>query len=216
MQPRPYRSLTVNFADVDYDCACERFGAENPGIDPVPLSSWQNLGDLLAYRPGWSFDVVNLCAGNRRGEAMWSFGLLGSSLLQITVDRHGRYLCYDHDNDDASAACPTIPEVEAWLATRDGEVAALNETQIAIARENDWQILKTFPFQVHVGWSDGAYHASLPGNWEPSFDATLSEAVSGVAELICRLHGAPVSLAPKLKITAELDATATDQLRRQA
>jgi hypothetical protein len=169
----------------------------------------------MAYRPGWWFGVLNLCAEGFRAEAMWCFGLSGAALLQISVDRHGRYLCYDHDNAGEDAAFLTIAEVEEWLARRESEVSALPALEIEIAREDDWHFLKTHAFQVNVSWSDSTYQASLPGVWEASVGATLGEAVSRAAEIICRLHEAPVNLAPQLTLRASLDEAATAQLRRK-
>ena len=79
MQPeqRPYEAVEVG-VDIDYVSACETYGG-----GPNFLDSWKELGDLLAYRTGWHFDIVN------RGEALWSLGFFGESLLNISVAAGG-------------------------------------------------------------------------------------------------------------------------------
>ena len=65
----PYATVEVNFSNSGYLQACERFGG-GPGLVP----QWTVLGDLLAHRAGWHFDVVN------HGEAVWSDVVDGAEL----------------------------------------------------------------------------------------------------------------------------------------
>ena len=110
--------------------------------------------------------------------------------------------------------CATIPEVEAWFTQRERRAARPSSTAVAYARDNAWAGLKAYAQLVRVTWSDGSYHASLPGLFEAGGGATLQDAVAGVALLLCGLLDAPADLAPQIPLTAELDEATLHQLRQ--
>jgi hypothetical protein len=204
-------SVRVHFDNSDYDNVCLDYGGGQ-----ARLSAWRDLGDLLAHRAGWHFDVNTAT----EDQVLWSAGLFGESRLNIHVDENGRYVCFDYDADKAGepnsvTVCATIPAVEAWITQRQQRAARPSSTAVAYARDGDWSGLKTYANQVRVTWFDGSYHASLSGLFEGGVGATLQDALDGVAALLCGLLGAPVGLAPLVPVTAELDEAATNQLRQQ-
>jgi hypothetical protein len=50
--PRPHISVRVNFENSDYYNVCLDYGGGR-----ARLAAWRDLGDLLAHREGWHFDV---------------------------------------------------------------------------------------------------------------------------------------------------------------
>lgn len=210
MTSRPYMSVRVHFDNSDYDNVCLDYGGGR-----ARLAAWRDLGDMLAHRAGWHFDVNTAS----EDQTLWSVGLFGESRLNIHVDENGRFACFDFDADEAGdpnpvTICATIPEVEAWIAQRERRAARPTSTAAAYARDNAWAGLKTHAHLVRVTWSYGSYHASLPGLFEVGVGATLQDALAGVALLLCRLLDAPAELAPQVPITAELDQAAVRQLRQ--
>jgi hypothetical protein len=201
---RPCASVRVGFSNSDYDNVCVSFGG---GDDLLP--AWRDLGDLLAHRSGWHFDVVN------DGEALWSLGLLGESRLNIHVTEDRRYHCHDHDTDRDDVV-DGIPAVEDWLSTREDRAKQPSALLLDMARAMDWGVLKSHPFTLRVSWSDGYFAASLPDHYDVAFGSTLPEAISGASEMLCRLFDAPSDLAAHLTLTTELDTTATRRLTGQA
>lgn len=197
----PYATVRVNFSNSDYQNVCDDFGG---GFDRWP--AWRDLGNLLAHRPGWHFDVVN------GGEALWCLGVLGESLLTVFVNEDLRYHCCDHARDEDLIADDTSA-VQAWLEEREDEAKKPSRTLIAMASDANWKYFTLFPFQLRVSWSDGYFAAHLPNLAEPSFGRSLAEAVNGTAEMICQLFGAPPELAPQLTIALELDTAASQKLR---
>ncbi|CAG6397612.1 hypothetical protein NMG29_39200 [Streptomyces cocklensis] len=198
-----YRSVKVNFSNSDYDNVCETFGG---GFERLP--AWRELGNLLAHRPGWHFDVVN------HGEALWCLGVLGECRLAIHVNDDLLFHCYDHDQDsDAVAADST--EVETWLQAREETARQPSGLLLKMASSDSWNLLKLYTFRIRVSWSDGYYAASVIALAEASFGRTVPEAVNGAAEMICRLFNAPAELAPSLTLAAELDETAVQRMRTE-
>lgn len=201
---RPYTSVRAGFSNSDYDNVCDTYGG---GL--TLQSAWRDLGDLLAHRPGWHFDVVN------DSEALWSLGLLGESRLNIHVNEDGRYACFDYA-EDTSALLNDIPSVEAWLSTREDKAKQPSRVLVELVRSDDWSGLKRHSFQLRVSWSDGYYSASLPHYYDASFGSTLKDAINAATEMLCQLFGAPTDLASQLTIWVELDETATAQVIAQA
>ncbi|WP_030935694.1 type II toxin-antitoxin system HicB family antitoxin [Streptomyces sp. NRRL B-24720] len=197
----PYLSVRVNFDNSDYDNVCVTYGG---GVDRLP--AWRELGNLLAHRSGWHFDVVN------NGEALWSHGVFGDARLTIFVNQDLRFHCCDHDEDSDTFAAD-IPAVESWLSGREEGARKPSSTAITFASADNWKYLKLRPIQLRVSWSDGNYSATMPGLSDASFGHTLAEALDRAAEMICQLLGAPVEVARELTISAELEETAVRQLR---
>jgi len=201
---RPCGSVRVQFDNSDYDNVCVNFGG---GDDLLP--AWRDLGDLLAHRSGWHFDVVN------HGEALWSLGLLGESRLNIHVTEDRRFHCHDHDTDQDDVV-DGIPAVEDWLGAREERAKQPSALLLDLARAMDWGVLKSHTFTLRVSWSDGYFAASLPDHYDVAFGRTLPEAITGASEMLCRLFDAPAELAEQLTLTTELDTTATRRLTGQA
>lgn len=204
-------SVRVHFDNSDYDNVCLDYGGGQ-----ARLAAWRDLGDLLAHRVGWHFDVNTASAD----PVLWNAGLFGESRLNIHVAGNGGYACFDYDADKAGdpnpvTVCATIPAVEAWLADRERGAARPSSTAVAYAQDGAWRVLKTHANLVRVTWADGFYHASLSGLFEVGVGTTLQDALDGVAVLLCRLLGAPAELAPQVPMTAELDEAAMAQLRQQ-
>ncbi|MEU8523397.1 hypothetical protein [Streptomyces sp. NPDC048577] len=196
-----YLSVKVNFDNSDYDNVCDTFGG---GFDRLP--AWRELGNLLAHRPGWHFDVVN------RGEALWCLGVLGECRLAIHVTEDLRYHCYDHGADSDTVAADTTA-VETWLKGREEAARQPSPLIIEMASADSWKLLKSHPFRLRVSWSDGYYAASVAALAEASFGRTVAEAINGAGEMICQLFGAPAEFAPDLTLAAELDETAVRHIR---
>ncbi|GAA2046538.1 hypothetical protein GCM10009839_58690 [Catenulispora yoronensis] len=199
----PYKSVRVNFDNDDYENVCERFGG---GFDALP--AWRDLGNLLAHRAGWHFNVAN------HGEALWCCGVLGEARLVVYVEPAG-FHCYDHGEDDDAVFASTAG-VEAWLSTREEAARTPSAVIKEMAQTFDWQVLRDYPFRLDVSWSDGMYCATLPALYEPSFGANVRDVVNGAAEMLCQLFDAPAELARQLTITVEMDNSATDQMRSAA
>ncbi|MGW4805823.1 hypothetical protein [Kitasatospora sp. NPDC004272] len=199
---RPYTEVRVGFSNSDYDNVCERYGGGHER-----LGEWRDLGDLLHGRTGWHFDVVN------DGEALWSLGVLGSSLLNISVDEEGGFHCFDYLGDEA-VLLESISQVEQWLAPREENAKQPQDGQIEMLRTNDWQLFKMMDFTVRVTWSDGTYTAVLPQVADAAFGSSLPDTLNAAAEMLCHTFKAPLELAPALQLTAELDLSAVQELRR--
>jgi len=199
---RPYAAVRVRFSNADYENVCDRYGG-----GPDRLEQWRDLGDLLHGRAGWHFNVVN------DGEALWCLGVLGSSLLSIDVDvDRGGFHCFDL-LQDGDAWVGDLASVEAWLAPREDQAKQIPADRRAWMRADDWQLLKGFTFELQVSWSDGTYAAAATQLAEVAFGSTLEQALSNAAEMICSLFEAPRELASQLKLTVELDLSATRALR---
>lgn len=201
MERLPHQSVRVNFANSDYRNVCETFGA---GFEAWP--AWEALGNLLAHRPGWHFDVVN------DGEPLWSLGVLGESRLNVSVEDDDRYHCYDADRDD-DATFSSVGDVESWMEPREEEARKPSRVLLDIARSDNWRILKAHPFRLYVSWSDGYFAATLPALTEAGFGRTLAAAVNHAGEMLCHLFGAPIELAPELTMLLEVDVASTQRLR---
>ena len=199
---RPYAEVRVRFDNNDYDNVCDRYGG-----GPDRLDQWRDLGDLLHGRAGWHFNVVN------DGEALWSLGVLGSSLLNISVDvDRGGFHCFDYTQDDGDWL-DDLAAVEAWLAPREDQAKQIPADYRASMRADDWWLFKGFTFELQVSWSDGTYAAAAKQLAEVAFGSTLEQGLSNAAEMICSLFEAPRELASQLKLTVELDLSATRALR---
>lgn len=109
----PHQTVEVEFMNNNYVSVCQRYGG-GPGL----LDKWTALGDLLAHRPGWHFDVD--------GKPLWSLGAFGESLLNIHVQEGGTFGCLDYIEDktgtgdgDAWLDARSTEQVEAWLEKRE-------------------------------------------------------------------------------------------------
>lgn len=196
----PYKTVRVSFDNDDYENACERFGG---GFEALP--AWQDLGNLLAYRAGWHFNIAD------PGEALWCCGVLGESRLVVYVKPAG-FHCYDRA-EDSEAVVPDTAGIEAWLAPREADASTPSALMQEMAKANDWQVLRIHQFLLDMSWSDGMFCATLPALHEPSFGIGLGDAINGAAEMLCQLFGAPLELASQLTIAVNMDQSATDHVR---
>ncbi|MFF0450020.1 hypothetical protein ACFYT4_27090 [Streptomyces sp. NPDC004609] len=103
--------------------------------------------------------------------------------------------------------------MQAWLEEREEEARRPSAVLLKIARANDWQTLKSLPVTLRVSWSDGWFSAAAYQLNEAAFGDTLAEAVNGAAEMLCRVLGAPLEIAPDMNLALELDASAAERVR---
>lgn len=206
-------TVDVGFDTTDYLLACDRYGGGHKVLD-----QWQALGDLLAYRPGWHFDIVN------NGEALWSMGAFGESLLNIQVKEDGRFYCLDYIEDKSSPvgnrpawlATRSLQEVEAWLEGREEQYRKPSPVLMRLFSEENWDVLRRHTFRVRVSWSDGWYLANVGGlPEEATFGRTLHVVVESAKAMIARCLEAPEELVADLRIRIELDEVAAKQYAEQ-
>lgn len=202
----PHSNVRVGF-NADYTSACAAFGgADDRGV----AAAWRELGDLLAGRSGWHFDVINI---RSRPEVLWGLGTFGASILSIYVDEQARFVCFD-DEQERTDHCLDVAAVEKWLADREERAKRPNAAQIELAQADDWRGLKAHRYTVMVSWSDGYYAASVRGAMlDATFGETLQQAVNRTGEMICEMYGAPAELASKLNLVVELERSAADRIR---
>lgn len=165
--------------DLDYDDACSRYGLEGQ------LELWQVLGDGLAHRPGWHFDLVN------DDEPMWSFGAFGMSLLCVFVNQRGGYECFDYYGDDSSVVW-SVSIVLEWVYSREEAARARGVAPYELFRDQDWKLLAAHTMDLDVTWSDGIFVAAvrdLPS--DAALQPTLAAAISAAAEMVAHHVGAP-------------------------
>lgn len=208
MEP-PHINVRVGFANADYINACADFG---PSDDRKVIAAWQELGDLLAGRSGWHFDIVSTSGGQR--EALWSLGTFGAALLNIGLDEQAQFRCFDY-LEDQSQDCSIVAEVERWLAGREERAKKPNAAQLELAQADDWWGLKIHRYTAVVSWSDGYYSATVLGAMlDAAFGETLQQAINCVGEMICAMYDAPAALAAELKLAVELEPSAVDRIRQ--
>jgi hypothetical protein len=197
----PYTQVRVGLSNADYDNVCEAYGGEY-----ARLGAWRDLGDLLAQRVSWHFDL-----DLAHGEIGWHLGVLGEARLVITVADSG-YRCYDHAQDE-SVICETVLDVTQWLDEREEAASEPSDMLRRLGQADDWAVFKAYAYKVYLTWSDGYFAASVPGFQDAAFGPGLAETLNGAAEMICRFFGAPEDLASQLTLTAELDEAATAHAR---
>ena len=206
---RPHVNVRVSFANADYINVCADFG---PSDDRKVITAWQELGDLLAGRSGWHFDIVSTSGGQR--EALWSLGTFGASLLNIGLDAQARFRCFDY-LEDQSQDCSSVADVERWLTGREERAKKPNAAQLELAQADDWWGLKSHRYVAVVSWSDGYYSATVLGAMlDAAFGETLQQAVNRAGEMICDTYDAPPELAAELKLAVELEPSAVDRIRQ--
>jgi hypothetical protein len=194
----PYATVEVTFSNSGYLQVCERFGG---GPELVP--HWRLLGDLLAHRAGWHFDVVN------QGEAVWSWGAFGAAVLSISVAEDGRFRCYDALRQ-SSRTVPDRQQVESWLAGRDDPSRSLSPQARTLLAANGWAFLRRHVFVLRVTWVDGWFVSDVKGvPHETVFATSVSESVRAARVLVTRFCGAPETLAGDLVVRVEMDERAT-------
>lgn len=192
----PHMTVEVGF-DWDYLRACERFGG---GF--ALREKWEELANILAHRPGWHFDVVN------DGEALWSLGAFGGSLVNISITRTGKFGCYDHEHERESEDLDTIEEVEAWLRPREERARRLPDAEIWLSRDN-WRLLRELNLRVSVTALDGSLIGRVDGiPLEATFGSSVAEVLRRVREMICSAVGAPADVASDLRLHVRLDPDA--------
>lgn len=204
-----HTTVEVGFDNSDYVNVCDNYGG---GFEL--LDQWRALGDLLAHRPGWHFDVVT------RGEALWSLGSFGESLLNIHVQADGSYHCLDYLQDKRSSAGDTdgwlvtrsLGEIEEWLAKREEQSRKPSPLTMQILSDEDWRVLRLHLFPVRVSWSDGWYLATVRGlPEEATFEKTLKAVIDSTKAMIVRSLDAPTEVAADLRLRVCLDEGAASQ-----
>jgi hypothetical protein len=199
--PPPYATVEISFSNSGYLQVCERFGG---GRALVP--QWIVLGDLLAHRAGWHFDVVN------QGEALWAWGAFGAAVLSISLTEDGRFRCYDALEQE-SRVCADRRQLESWIADRDDASRSLSPQARALLAENGWAFLRRQVFVLRVSWADGWFVSDVKGLLhETVFETSVSASVRAARSMIVRFCGAPEALAEDLVVRVEMDERATRRL----
>jgi hypothetical protein len=194
----PYTTVEVTFGNSGYLQVCERLGG---GPELVP--QWTVLGDLLAHRPGWHFDVVN------NGEVVWSWGAFGTAVLSISLTDDGRFRCYDA-LEQSSRIFPDRQRVDDWLAERDDPSRSLSAQARTLLAENGWAMLRRHVFLLRVSWADGWFVSDVKGvPHETVFETSVSDSVRTARAMVTRFCGAPEELAHDLVVRVEMDEHAT-------
>jgi hypothetical protein len=194
----PHMTVEIGYRDNHYTDACLTYGGGHQLLD-----KWQALGDLLAHRAGWHFDIV-------RGEAVWSLGAFGESRLNIRVLPAGTYRCFD--DESRLAATMIIDQIEEWLQEREEAARRIAPSLRDLIADSDWQRLRTYTYEVRVSWSDGWYCAVVRGlPQEACFERTLDEVLRGARTMLIDSAGAPHELADELSVRVKLDVAATKQ-----
>jgi hypothetical protein len=189
----PHTTVEVRFDNADYVNACARWGGGEALLD-----KWRELGDRLAHRTGWHFDIVNY------GEALWSLGAYGESRLNITVHDDG-YHCFDYD-EDTTRIVQSVAAVESWLEDREEKSREFSPVLRHYMSNSDWALMRTYEQDVHVTWSDGWFSATVRGlRIEPCLAATLAEVVRNAQQMIVRAADAPDDLAADIPVRLHVD-----------
>lgn len=170
---------------------------------------WNDLGELLYGRPGWSCEIVYTGTSI---ELVWSFGALGSSLFVISAGSAPAFHLYDHETD-TELEFDTVDALQEWLDENEHRYSEYPRQLRNYAADSDWALLRSLPFKVDVTF-DGliwiATFRQLPVTY--SSGSTLSEAVANAREAITDAFDAPRKLAPSVNIVLRLDAAASAAL----
>lgn len=188
-------SVRVDYP-LDYDTACERYG------NPDHLRRWQDLGDAVAHRSGWHFDLAN------GGEPMWCFGAFGMALLVIFVNELGRYECFDYYADDSEFP-GSVDEVLTWVDARETTALAKGRAPYELVKHDDWKLLGQMPLDLDVTYFDGYFSGSvrnIPG--EAVLQPDLPSTVRAAGQLVSDHVGAPREKAATVKFRLHLDVDA--------
>jgi len=194
--------VDVKFVNGSYRNVCHDLGGGHEVLD-----KWVLLGELLAHRPGWHFDVESF-----NETPLWSLGAFGESLLNIHVQPDGSFHVYDHLNDSESSII-VVMEIESWLEEREAGTRQLSPVGRRLMFEDDWWLLRRWVFDVRVTWSDGWFSAAvheLPA--DASFGRTLQDSVRAAREMIIQFSQAPKELVNHLHVKIGLDEGATTQV----
>jgi hypothetical protein len=193
-------TVEVGYENSSYVNVCDTFGG-----GPELLDQWRALGDLLAYRPGWHFDIVT------GGRALWRLGAFGEAALTIQVVEGGVYRCCDH-GEESDFAAATTAHVERWLDHRETTARQISPLLRELIADADWERLRVYIFEVRVSWSDGWYSAVVRGLPEEAcFERTLAGVLRCAREMLVRVSGALPELAGELHVRVKIDPGATSQ-----
>lgn len=211
-QPQHRPSMNV---DIDFEIGTPLYRS---WVDALygfeAVEPWLELGDLLAGRPGWHVDID--ASGGGLG-LLWSFGSFGRSLFNVTAVGHGEFSLFDYAADE-SHLLAGIDAVRAWLEDNerryDDEFADLRPWLAA----DDWYMFRVLPYDVRVTVDeDGRWLATVHGlRAEVAVADDLPRALAQVREMLGTAIGAPLDLAPRLRLTARLDESAATALAAEA
>jgi hypothetical protein len=191
-------TVEIGYRNNRYIDACLAYGGGHQLLD-----HWRALGDLLAHRAGWHFDIA-------QGEAVWNLGAFGESRLTIQALPDGRYRCRDAG---VRVALARIEHVTEWLEEREDVARQVSPMLRQLMAESDWQRLRTYVYEVRVSWSDGWYCAVVRGlPQEASFGLTLHQVLRQARTMLVQCAGAPDDLAEELSLRVRLDVGATQSL----
>jgi hypothetical protein len=191
-------TVEVGYRNNRYVDVCLAYGGGHQLLD-----NWRALGDLLAHRAGWHFDIV-------QGGAVWRLGAFGESRLTVQALPDGRYRCRDAE---VCVALTSITRVLEWLEGREDVARQVSPMLRQLIAESDWQRLRTYVYEVRVSWSDGWYCAVVRGlPQEACFGLTLDQVLHQARTMLVQCAGAPDDLAEELSVRVKLDVGATKQV----
>jgi hypothetical protein len=197
---RPYTTVRVGF-DMDYLGVCDVFSHFEF------RDRWCELGDLLAHRVGWHFDIVNSLS-----EILWSYGAFTGSLLNISLDEEGRYACFDYDRDDVTYV-HDLSDVAKWIDEREPAAKVKDTSANEMLASDDWRLLRGTTLDLDVSWSDAWYEASVSGlPADATFGRTLAEVVINARQMVADSVGAPEVVIPEIRFRVHLNSDASSAL----
>ncbi|NHE67799.1 hypothetical protein G9U53_26195 [Rhodococcus sp. D-46] len=204
-QPDPFSLVNVelNLGDSTYlSLAAILYGADTQ-------QWWKDLGDLLYGRPGWYCEITNT---DNRMHMMWSFGAVGSSLFNISLENEPGYSLFDWDAD-TTLPFTTINQLREWLDINEDRHSDHLRKLRPLAESFDWAILKNVGFDLDVTVDGDAWIATvrkLPITMSTA--KSLSETVSQAREAIATAFDAPAKVAQDILVRVHLDHAAASAL----
>jgi len=196
----PHWDIKARFSNNDYRNVCDVYGG-GPEFEP----RWEALGQLLAYRLGWHFEVVN------RGDAIWSLGAFRTSILNVSPDPNGPgFGCYDHRSGSAYTFS-SIDDVRQWIENNEEDARRAENAGVELLRSGNWKVLKEYEFDVVVSAENGARFVAsiedIPG--DVFFAQDLLEVLGMARDQIVAYVDAPVELSSAIRLALHLNSSAT-------
>jgi len=196
----PYREVHVGISMLDYVQVCEVFGGGHPNLE-----AWKDLGNLLAHRVGWHFELVNW------GEPLWSLGSFGESMLNIQITDKG-FGCFDY-REDESSVFDTIALVSNWVDAREMDARQLSELSSEWLSANNWELLRRHIFVAQISTIGQQFLTEVDGVLGPGqMSENFVEAVRCSGTLIVDFLNAPQELAPSIRVDLRCDPSAAELL----